>query len=91
MHQPHTHSSMDGQFSFGNFDTNSIFELGPFSKHPFNIACVALPAEHRLAPPRHPHTMARSSIPMAASMNGSSRLVSIAGPAWVIPPQKERI
>ena len=28
----------------------------PSGKHAFDVACAALPAEHRLAPPRHPQT-----------------------------------
>jgi transposase InsO family protein len=28
----------------------------PSGKHVFDVACAALPAEHRLAPPRHPQT-----------------------------------
>ncbi len=28
----------------------------PSCKHAFDVACAALPAEHRLAPPRHPQT-----------------------------------
>ncbi|WP_305825853.1 integrase core domain-containing protein, partial [Massilia brevitalea] len=28
----------------------------PSGQHAFDVACAALPAEHRLAPPRHPQT-----------------------------------
>jgi transposase InsO family protein len=28
----------------------------PSGKHAFDVACAALPAEHRMAPPRHPQT-----------------------------------
>jgi transposase InsO family protein len=31
-------------------------ENKPSGKHPFDMACAAQPAEHRLAPPRHPQT-----------------------------------
>lgn len=37
-------------------DRFAIKDKKPSGKHAFDVACAALPAEHRLAPPRHPQT-----------------------------------
>jgi hypothetical protein len=44
----------------------------PSGKHAFDV-CAALPAEHRLAPPRHSKSMAWSSVPTGASMSCNNR------------------
>ena len=37
-------------------DRIATMDKMPNGKHAFDVACAALPAEHRLAPPRHPQT-----------------------------------
>ena len=57
----------------------------PSGKRAFDVACAAMSAEHRLAPPRHPQTNGRANDSTAASTNFCSRPASTAGLTWRRP------